>query len=153
MCNSSKHCIYILSHIIHHRQVSVFDGWFHLCHKFRPWFQCWYLEFTLSDFQEMDIDDILRAAETRDSDDHPHTIGEELLSQFKVNESYAINIFIKHFTHYLSSHWQRAYTCLKLYFWKWHNQSVGTVHDLQEQCQMVFPRMVCLLLFKTTGVE
>lgn len=34
--------------------------------------------------QEMDIDDILRAAETRDSDDHPHTIGEELLSQFKV---------------------------------------------------------------------
>lgn len=32
----------------------------------------------------MDIDDILRAAETRDSDDHPHTIGEELLSQFKV---------------------------------------------------------------------
>lgn len=34
--------------------------------------------------QEMDIDDILRGAETRDSDDHPHTIGEELLSQFKV---------------------------------------------------------------------
>ena len=32
----------------------------------------------------MDIDDILRGAETRDSDDHPHTIGEELLSQFKV---------------------------------------------------------------------
>lgn len=32
----------------------------------------------------MDIDDMLRAAETRDSDDHPHTIGEELLSQFKV---------------------------------------------------------------------
>lgn len=34
--------------------------------------------------QEMDIDDILRGAETRDSDDHPQTIGEELLSQFKV---------------------------------------------------------------------
>ena len=32
----------------------------------------------------MDIDDILRGAETRDSDDHPQTIGEELLSQFKV---------------------------------------------------------------------
>lgn len=36
--------------------------------------------------QEMDIDDILRGAETRDSDDHPQTIGEELLSQFKVKE-------------------------------------------------------------------
>ena len=34
----------------------------------------------------MDIDDILRGAETRDSDDHPQTIGEELLSQFKVKE-------------------------------------------------------------------
>ena len=35
-------------------------------------------------WQEMDIDDILRGAETRESDDHPQTIGEELLSQFKV---------------------------------------------------------------------
>lgn len=32
----------------------------------------------------MDIDDILRRAETRESDDQPQTIGEELLSQFKV---------------------------------------------------------------------
>ena len=44
----------------------------------------------------MDIDDILRAAETRDSDDHPHTIGEELLSQFKVG----LNCYHKNFKFY-----------------------------------------------------
>lgn len=32
----------------------------------------------------MDIDDILRRAELRESDDQPQTVGEELLSQFKV---------------------------------------------------------------------
>ena len=41
----------------------------------------------------MDIDDILRAAETRDSDDHPQTIGEELLSQFKVQHSLFVTLF------------------------------------------------------------
>lgn len=32
----------------------------------------------------MDIDEILKRAETRESDDQPSTMGEELLSQFKV---------------------------------------------------------------------
>ena len=40
--------------------------------------------FNLFNLQEMDIDDILRGAETREADDHPQTVGEELLSQFKV---------------------------------------------------------------------
>ena len=35
----------------------------------------------------MDIDDILCRAETRESDDQPQTIGEELLSQFKVSSA------------------------------------------------------------------
>ncbi|KAJ8338893.1 hypothetical protein SKAU_G00356790 [Synaphobranchus kaupii] len=34
--------------------------------------------------QEMDIDEILKRAETRDNDPGPSTVGEELLSQFKV---------------------------------------------------------------------
>ncbi|XP_031564506.1 chromodomain-helicase-DNA-binding protein 1-like isoform X2 [Actinia tenebrosa] len=37
-----------------------------------------------SQLQEMDIDDILRRAELRTSDDQPQTVGEELLSQFKM---------------------------------------------------------------------
>ncbi|CAB4038854.1 chromodomain-helicase-DNA-binding 1-like isoform X1, partial [Paramuricea clavata] len=36
------------------------------------------------ELQEMDIDEILKRAETRESDDQPSTMGEELLSQFKV---------------------------------------------------------------------
>ena len=32
----------------------------------------------------MDIDEILKRAETRESDDQPSTMGDELLSQFKV---------------------------------------------------------------------
>lgn len=32
----------------------------------------------------MDIDDILKRAETRENDPGPSTVGEELLSQFKV---------------------------------------------------------------------
>lgn len=32
----------------------------------------------------MDIDDILESAETRDSENHPSTAGDDLLSQFKV---------------------------------------------------------------------
>eukprot|EP00794_Sanderia_malayensis_P009568 gene9568-10557_t len=34
--------------------------------------------------QEMDIDDILERAETHDSENHPSTVGDDLLSQFKV---------------------------------------------------------------------
>lgn len=34
--------------------------------------------------QEMDIDEILKRAETRENDPGPSTVGEELLSQFKV---------------------------------------------------------------------
>ena len=33
----------------------------------------------------MDIDEILKRAETRDNDPGPSTVGEELLSQFKVS--------------------------------------------------------------------
>lgn len=36
--------------------------------------------------QEMDIDEILKRAETRENDPGPSTVGEELLSQFKVEE-------------------------------------------------------------------
>ena len=32
----------------------------------------------------MDIDDILEQAETHDSENHPSTVGDDLLSQFKV---------------------------------------------------------------------
>lgn len=35
--------------------------------------------------QEMDIDEILKRAETRENDPGPSTVGEELLSQFKVS--------------------------------------------------------------------
>lgn len=34
----------------------------------------------------MDIDEILKRAETRENDPGPSTVGEELLSQFKVRE-------------------------------------------------------------------
>lgn len=34
--------------------------------------------------EEMDIDEILKRAETRENDPGPSTVGEELLSQFKV---------------------------------------------------------------------
>lgn len=34
----------------------------------------------------MDIDEILKRAETRDNDPGPSTVGEELLSQFKVGK-------------------------------------------------------------------
>ena len=37
-----------------------------------------------SALQEMDIDEILKRAETRENDPGPSTVGEELLSQFKV---------------------------------------------------------------------
>ena len=36
----------------------------------------------------MDIDEILKRAETRESDDQPSTMGEELLSQFKVRNCF-----------------------------------------------------------------
>ena len=42
---------------------------------------CSYLPIHL---QEMDIDEILKRAETRENDPGPSTVGEELLSQFKV---------------------------------------------------------------------
>lgn len=35
-------------------------------------------------FQEMDIDEILKRAETRENEPGPLTVGDELLSQFKV---------------------------------------------------------------------
>lgn len=35
-------------------------------------------------FQEMDIDEILKRAETRENEPGPITVGDELLSQFKV---------------------------------------------------------------------
>ena len=61
-------------------------------------------------FQEMDIDEILKRAETRESDDHPSTMGEELLSQFKV-----IWVFYfvkktchKDFSHVLCGTWLRG---------------------------------------------
>lgn len=38
----------------------------------------------ISLLQEMDIDEILKRAETRENDPGPSTVGEELLSQFKV---------------------------------------------------------------------
>lgn len=38
----------------------------------------------MSVLQEMDIDEILKRAETRENDPGPSTVGEELLSQFKV---------------------------------------------------------------------
>lgn len=38
----------------------------------------------ISVVQEMDIDEILKRAETRENDPGPSTVGEELLSQFKV---------------------------------------------------------------------
>lgn len=38
----------------------------------------------------MDIDEILKRAETRESDDQPSTMGEELLSQFKVRNHVVI---------------------------------------------------------------
>lgn len=37
--------------------------------------------------QEMDIDEILKRAETRENDPGPSTVGEELLSQFKVRRN------------------------------------------------------------------
>lgn len=38
----------------------------------------------------MDIDEILKRAETRENDPGPSTVGEELLSQFKVRKSVII---------------------------------------------------------------
>lgn len=35
----------------------------------------------------MDIDEILKRAETRENDPGPSTVGEELLSQFKVKKT------------------------------------------------------------------
>lgn len=42
------------------------------------------MEYSLLWSQEMDIDEILKRAETRENDPGPSTVGEELLSQFKV---------------------------------------------------------------------
>lgn len=42
------------------------------------------IEYSLLWSQEMDIDEILKRAETRENDPGPSTVGEELLSQFKV---------------------------------------------------------------------
>ena len=41
----------------------------------------------------MDIDEILKRAETRDNDPGPSTVGEELLSQFKVSLAFLLSHF------------------------------------------------------------
>lgn len=40
--------------------------------------------------EEMDIDEILKRAETRENDPGPSTVGEELLSQFKVTKTHLL---------------------------------------------------------------
>ena len=47
-------------------------------------------------------------------------------------------LFIIHYTHYLSSHWLRAYS-LFLTSAQPTDQSVICQHNFQEQCQSVFP--------------
>lgn len=40
----------------------------------------------------MDIDEILKRAETRENDPGPSTVGEELLSQFKVEKNLVLDL-------------------------------------------------------------
>lgn len=45
----------------------------------------------------MDIDEILKRAETRENDPGPSTVGEELLSQFKVSKKKRLEVGITNF--------------------------------------------------------
>lgn len=47
--------------------------------------------------EEMDIDEILKRAETRENDPGPSTVGEELLSQFKVTKTQLLTNLVEQY--------------------------------------------------------
>lgn len=47
--------------------------------------------------EEMDIDEILKRAETRENDPGPSTVGEELLSQFKVTKTQLLKNLVEQY--------------------------------------------------------